>query len=95
MANQQNGSDKHGRISLDSPMRITRDTALELMTHHLMLAHLYYQGAPDDDQQNAEELDRLLREPHMPADYMPPELVGAKVWLAEMNRIYEKMKEDD
>lgn len=88
------GTDKYGRIGLDSPARVTRDMALELMAHHLMLAHLYYQATPHNEQVNRDELTRLLTDPSMPAGYVGPELDGALAWFDRMNRIYADMKRE-
>lgn len=87
------GTDKYGRIGLDSPMRVTRDAALELMAHHLMLAHLYYQATPHDEAANADELERLLRDPALP-DHPGPELIAARSWLVCMNTIYAEMERE-
>lgn len=39
---------------------VTRDMALELMVHHLQLAHMYFQNIPEDREGNREEVERLL-----------------------------------
>lgn len=46
-------------ICTDGP-RVHPDAALELMVHHLQLAHMYFQVAPDDHDANKIEAFRLF-----------------------------------
>lgn len=48
----------------DAP-RVSRDAALELMVHHLQLAHMYFQNVPHDAEANKAEAYRLFTE-HLP-----------------------------
>lgn len=88
---RNDGTDSRGRIGLDSPRRVTRDEATELMAHHLMLAHMYYQATPDDEAAVLDEVERLLAS-EIPGGSDDPELVGARAWLTAMNAYYAELK---
>lgn len=48
-------------VSIDGP-RVSRDAALELMVHHLQLAHCYFQCTIEDRAAKRDEAMRLFME---------------------------------
>ncbi len=48
-------------LNIDGP-RVSRDAALELMVHHLQLAHSYFQCTIDDADAKRDEAYRLFTE---------------------------------
>jgi hypothetical protein len=48
-------------LNIDAP-RVSRDAALELMVHHLQLAHSYFQCTIDDADAKRDEAHRLFTE---------------------------------
>ena len=48
-------------LSFDGP-RVSRDAALELMVHHLQLAHSYFQNTIEDAATKRDEARRLFME---------------------------------
>lgn len=97
-------------LNLDGPP-CSRDTALELMVHHLQLAHMYYQACPNDSTSNKEEAFRLFTQARkikvwkddggfgaaveVPFYEDSPETVCGMAWIAQMEAIYKAMEDDD
>lgn len=77
-------------LSLDAP-RVSQDAALELMVHHLQLAHMLFQATIEDVAAKRREAMRLFTEAQ---DEDAPEVVAGMEWLARMEEIYEEMKRE-
>lgn len=52
-------------LNIDMP-RCDRDTALELMVHHLQLAHAYFQITSDNAEEKAAEVTRIFKQQNQP-----------------------------
>ncbi len=90
---------------------VHKDMALELMAHHLQLAHTFYQNIPDDRAANRAELFRLLQaQYHMTRwvddggmghnEIVPyfddaPEIVAGLAWLDKMEELYAGTFDND
>lgn len=89
---------------------VTEDSALELMVHHLQLAHTFYQLTSSNREENRQEAERLLNEQYQRPEwvddgghgrsefvsYSPdsPEIVSALAWIDTTDGVYERMKGD-
>ncbi len=83
----------NGKLNLDNLPSVTRDEALELMVHHLLLAEIYYQATPDDEIAVLREVERLMAGGI--TNYVPPSLLGARAWLATLNLFYSNLAKQD
>lgn len=94
-------------LNPDAP-KVTPDFALELMVHHLQLAHMYFQNIPEDSRKEAERLFNLqyfvlackddggLGEAVLQPYYSnAPEIVAGLLWFDKMEKIYEELKKND
>lgn len=97
-------------VSLDAP-RVHRDHALELMVHHLQMAHMYYQATRDDHEANRAEITRMLTEDRMisrwvddgglgGAELVPyypdhPEIVGTMAFVDALDAKYDQLRSED
>lgn len=68
---------------LDSLPAITQDEALELMTHHLQLARVYYQNVSDDTSLVAAEVQRLMHDDNASWALAEPWLAAAEVYYTK------------
>lgn len=82
------------RVSVDFPMKVSEDEAVELVVHHLLLAQMLFEATPDDmGEQLKEEIDRLfLRDD--PRTQTGGSL-AAYAWVDKITEYYEEMKKDD
>lgn len=68
-------------------LELTQDEALELMTHHLRMAALFFEATSDDTSGNRAEMVRLIGD--------GIHLEASKFWFDMLNDSYEKLKLDD
>lgn len=68
--------------------RVTVDEATELMTHHLMLAHSYFEVA--DDKTKYEELSRIMEA----KDVAPDVAAAAMGWMRALDAYYAKLRKE-
>jgi len=79
------------KVGVDVPP-VTEDEALELMVHHLSLAAAYYEATGSNEDENFQEIIRLLRPlPQMP-EYEGAALTAAKSWFQAMRKYYDALE---
>ena len=72
-------------VGIDAP-RVERWQAVELMTHHLQLAAMYFEAVPEDPAVR-KELQRLLKDDDR-------SLSASLLWFDSIFNYYERLKED-
>lgn len=70
-------------------IHVTPGEAVKLMTHHLMLAHIYYQPSPDGPKTCA-EMVRIMEA----KGCTEGEVRAHKIWLAGMDQYYAKLRQE-
>lgn len=75
------------RLGTDG-ISVTRDEACELMIHHLRLATLLFEAAPDDVAIIAQKMDLMAKAEGEKPTWLTP----AKQWLTSIAAIYEAME---
>lgn len=80
------------KLGVDVPL-VTSDEALEFMVHHLSLAAAYYEATGSDEDENYEEMIRLLFS-GVP-NYEGPCLTAAKVWFQAIRKYYDDLEVED
>lgn len=65
-------------------IKVTPDEALELMTHHLLLATRFFEAVSNDMDRNRSELQRILGDETIC-------LGAAMVWLDAVDKAYKEL----
>lgn len=83
------------RLHTDSLPSVTEDEALELMTHHLQMAAIYFQNTVSDwEPEHYDEVQRIVTR-DVPSYTDNPTWLASKAFIEASVAKYELMKKDD
>jgi hypothetical protein len=73
---------------------MSEDTHLELMVYHLQMAYAHFLNAPNNNIENAAEVNRLMLAAN--GDWRDaPEVTAAQAWLTDVFRTDEEARARD